>query len=138
MATQNGNNNKYNIVKVPRRVESSSRPQTFPKMPRLYLELIENKGKIQQDLINKEYKHDESTISREPVYQSPPQPRSADSNRSSSREQYSRRSDRSDNDAESVHSIVDDDSVKDVSPSRSDRSSKHNNSDDDDNSVRPA
>jgi hypothetical protein len=140
MATQNGNNNKYNIVKIPRRVEASSRPQTFPKMPRLYLELIENKGKIQQDLINKEYKHDESTISREPVYSSPPQPRSADSDRSSSREKYSRRSDRSDNDAESVHSIVDDDSVKDVSPSRSDRSSKHNNSDDDDddNSVRPS
>ena len=133
MATQNGNNSKYNIVKIPRGIEASSRPQTFPKMPRLYLELIENKGKIIQDLINKEYKHDESTISREPVYSSPPQPRSADS------EKYSHRDDRS---GDADNSIVDDDSVKEVSPSRSDRSDdldhKHDHSDDeDDNSIQP-
>ena len=141
MATQIGNSNKYDIVKIPKKIESSSRPQTFPKMPRLYLELIENKSKIMQDLINKEYKHDESTMSREPVYSSPPQPRSIDSDQTSSHEKYSsRKNDQSDEeDINSVHSIIDDDaSVKEASPSleRSKRSedlvdSDHDQSDDD-------
>lgn len=43
------------VIKVPLKGSILSKPQVFPRMPRLYLELIENKEKIQQDLINKEY-----------------------------------------------------------------------------------
>ena len=53
---------KIEVVKIPRGEEPSSRSQTFPRMPRLYLELIENKAKIKQDLINMEYIHNDSYV----------------------------------------------------------------------------
>jgi hypothetical protein len=53
---------KIEVVKIPRTEEPASRSQTFPRMPRLYLELIENKAKIKQDMINKEYVHVESNV----------------------------------------------------------------------------
>ena len=46
---------KIKVIKVPSEKRTIEYPQTFPRMPRLYLELIENKSKIKQDLINKEY-----------------------------------------------------------------------------------
>jgi hypothetical protein len=58
---------KIEVVKIPREEEPASRPQAFPKMPRLYLELIENKAKIKQDLINKEYVHVEDTRTPPPA-----------------------------------------------------------------------
>ena len=46
---------KIQIIKVPHSGNIVSKPQIFPRMPRLYLELIENKDKIKQELINKEH-----------------------------------------------------------------------------------
>ena len=48
---------KIKIIKIPLSQEEKSTdiPQVFPRLPRLYLELIENKAKIKQDLINKDY-----------------------------------------------------------------------------------
>ena len=47
---------KVKVVKVPISEEqrTPSRPQAFPKMPQLYLELVENKDKINPNYVNKD------------------------------------------------------------------------------------
>ena len=60
---------KLNIIKVPNDkapISSVSKKPEFPRMPRMYLELIENKEKIKPNLVNKEYDPDEvqTVISR--------------------------------------------------------------------------
>ena len=45
---------KIEIIKIPSE-RPTSRPKRFPSMSRMYLELIENKNKIKQELVNKEH-----------------------------------------------------------------------------------
>jgi len=52
---------KLNVIKIPRESNSGGEgPKAdFPRMPRMYLELIENKDKIKPGMVNKEYDPDE-------------------------------------------------------------------------------
>ena len=49
------NHTKVIKVYLSRDEKPSDHPQAFPRIPRLYLELLENKSKIKQDLVNKEH-----------------------------------------------------------------------------------
>ena len=55
------------VIKVPLKRSSIDRPQVFPRLPRLYLELIENKAKIKQDLVNKEHSPQISVVEHIPI-----------------------------------------------------------------------
>ena len=58
---------KINVIKVPNEtVNQPPKAMEFPRMPRMYLELIENKEKIKPTLVNKEYDPDEvATVTSE-------------------------------------------------------------------------
>ena len=85
---------KINVIKVPNEERDDPPSSTeFPRMPRMYLELLENKDKIKPGVVNKEYDPDEvETI----VSSFPPKPVSV----ASENEEESRGGDDEDDDSE--------------------------------------
>lgn len=46
---------KVNVIKIPNSDQGEIPSKKFPRMPRMYLELLENKDKVKPQLLNKEY-----------------------------------------------------------------------------------
>lgn len=53
---------KLNVIKVPNEIQEANIIDTkpFPRMPRMYLELLENKDKVKPDLLNRDYDPNEA------------------------------------------------------------------------------
>jgi hypothetical protein len=54
------------IIKVPLGHKQTDLPKNFPKMPRMYLELLENKAKVKPELVNIEYIPNETNTQEKP------------------------------------------------------------------------
>lgn len=106
---------KLEIIKIPLENPPKDIPQQFPRMPRLYLELLENKTKIKQSVMNSEYVHEYSSNDDIPPHAAPASPGSDDDESEYSRdsnESPNKSDDRSDGSAVSIQR--DDDDVSSI------------------------
>lgn len=96
------------VTKVPLEKPPVSYPQVFPKMPVLYLELLENKAKVKQDLINKPYIPPTDTKTSLDTHFKPSTPskdKYKEKDKEKDKEKYKEKDKKSNNDSDTSSSI---------------------------------